>query len=44
MEGEKENRKRRERRGKGEVIDRLNEVGERGRTWLEKGEEAVGER
>lgn len=29
MEGEKENRKRRERRGKGEVIYRRNEVGER---------------
>jgi len=30
MEGEKEKGKRRERRGKGEVIDRRNEVGEKG--------------
>ena len=29
MEGEEEDRKRRERRRKGEVIDRRNEVGER---------------
>jgi len=30
MEGEEEDRKRRERRRKGEAIDRRNEVGERG--------------